>query len=260
MASLVRDIATPGIHLNHGQLPRVEILPSRQQKRRKLKFKAYGIKPLAIASLVSTATILSLIVVSGLLRTHYLVQHPELATPSIATAQVTANGEPAPDESPVTSAQHSAYTVAPDAPRFLRISKLGIDSRVMALGTLKNGQLATPRNIYDTGWYTSSSKPGQAGATLIAGHMTGVKNYGVFTNLNKLVPGDLLTISRGDGQIISYKVVTKKQVPLPGVDMASLMVPIVAGKPGLNLITCAGSFVDKTNTFTDRLLIYATQI
>ena len=256
MASMIRDISTPRISSAIAALPKVVIAsPSVSSRPRR-----HWPKPnrLFVVSLISTLMVLSFIGVSGILRARYLAQRGGAA---VSPGTIMSTGvEAAPDETPVTPAQRTQYKVAPDAPRILSIGKLGIESRVMALGTLQNGQLATPRNIYDTGWFTGSSKPGQAGATLIAGHMTGLKNYGVFTNLSKLIRGDIISIERGDGKVISYKVVTTIQVPVAGVDMSSLMVPVVAGKPGLNLITCTGSFVTKLNTFSDRLLVYTTQI
>jgi LPXTG-site transpeptidase (sortase) family protein len=123
-----------------------------------------------------------------------------------------------------------------------------------------NGQLGTPSNIYDTGWYTSSSKPGTAGATLIVGHMTGQRSLGVFTNLNKLVTGDVLTVERGDGAVFNYRVVRMTVFPLASVDMSSALVPVTPGKPGLNLITCAGTYLSAQQTYSDRLIVYAEQI
>jgi LPXTG-site transpeptidase (sortase) family protein len=163
-------------------------------------------------------------------------------------------------EATVAPAAKAAYTVASDLPRYLRITKLGINSRVLSVSMSANGQLGTPSNIYDTGWYTSSSKPGTAGATLIVGHMTGQRSLGVFTNLNKLVTGDVLTVERGDGAVFNYRVVRMTVFPLASVDMSSALVPVTPGKPGLNLITCAGTYLSAQQTYSDRLIVYAEQI
>lgn len=44
------------------------------------------------------------------------------------------------------------------------------------------------------------------------------------------------------------------------VDMASMMLSADSKRPGLNLMTCAGQFDAKTNSYPQRLAVYATQI
>ena len=163
-----------------------------------------------------------------------------------------------PDETPPTSAGFSSYKSAVDLPRYITIDKIGVRARVYALGVKSGGALKAPSNIYNAGWYDASSKPGQAGAELIDGHVHGPTQAGVFFNLKKLVAGDIIKVQRGDGQIFSYKVVTTKYYDADKVDMASALVPITPGKPGLNLITCTGSV--KGTEYEQRLMVFAAQI
>jgi LPXTG-site transpeptidase (sortase) family protein len=192
--------------------------------------------------------------------------HKTAAAITVKPAQSAArDASPQPTGSPVSEATvapaaKAAYTVPADQPRYLRVAKLGINSRVLTVTMGANGELGTPSNIYDTGWYTSSSKPGTAGAMLIVGHMTGQRNLGVFTNLSQLVAGDTLTVQRGDGAVFNYRVVHIRTYPLSNVDMASALVPITPGKPGLNLITCSGTYLAAQQTYSDRLIVYAEQI
>lgn len=165
-----------------------------------------------------------------------------------------------PDEQPVSAQAKAAYVVAPDLPRLISVDKLGINGRVLRAGIKADGSLETPRNIYDAGWYESSSKPGQAGATFIVGHLTGAKNFGLFSNLDKLAVGDVVKLERGDGKLFSYKVIKKTIFEADKVDMASTLVSITSGKPGLNIMTCAGDLIESTNTFTKRLVVYTEQI
>ena len=73
------------------------------------------------------------------------------------------------------------YTVAPDRPRYLTVEKLGINkARILPMGVNTKGELATPNNIFDVGWYEASGKPGQGGTMIIDGHNGGPKKFGVF--------------------------------------------------------------------------------
>lgn len=165
-----------------------------------------------------------------------------------------------PDERPITPAQVAAHITAADEPRLLKIKKLGITSRVIGLGQNNKGELLAPRSIFDAGWYSASAKPGAGGAVLIDGHSTGLTKQGVFSAIKTLVAGDEMSIERGDGRLVSYRVVLSRQFPADAVDMASAISPITPGKAGLNLITCAGIVNAKNFSFSDRIIVYAEQI
>lgn len=151
------------------------------------------------------------------------------------------------------------YVVAPDLPRYLKIPKLGVFARVTQAGVTASGALGTPSNVYDTAWYTGSAKPGQAGATLLDGHVSSWTTRGVFYGLKKLTPGDSLQIVRGDGTLLNYKVVKTQVYQSNNVDMKAAITPITAGKSGLNLITCTGQLQKGTDQFNQRLIVFAEQ-
>lgn len=169
------------------------------------------------------------------------------------------NGDdPVPDEAVVGNGQLSSHIVAPEAPRKLLIPKLKVESRVFGLGTKPSGELLTPGNIFDTGWYTSSAKPGKAGATLIDGHVHGPTKPGVFANLKKLNKEDTIIVERGNGTKVTYKVVKTQVYDADNTDMKAAMTPVEDGKSGLNLITCTGKLDKSTNTYKERLIVFAT--
>lgn len=151
------------------------------------------------------------------------------------------------------------YKVGPLVPRLLTIKKLGMTSRVMPIGTDKDGRMDVPKTAYDVGWYTASSRPGEQGAMVIDGHVQGVGGPAVFTKLHTLLAGDVLQIERGDGKKIEYKVMSVETVPADKVDMGKLLVSMNTAIPGLNLITCGGTYVAEKGTFTDRTIVYALQ-
>lgn len=151
------------------------------------------------------------------------------------------------------------YTVAPDMPRRISIPKIGVNARILAMGVKDDNQLMAPANIYDTGWYQQSAKPGQNGAMLIDGHVSGRTLKGVFSKLDQLGEGDRISVERGDGQLFSYKVVKTQSYPKDAVDMAAAITPVIAGKQGLNLVTCAGTRENGTAGYSERLIVFAVR-
>lgn len=170
------------------------------------------------------------------------------------------NSEDNPDETDPGPNALGNYRVDPTLPRKITISKIGVNARIKQLGTKSNNELKTPSNIYDVGWFEQSAKPGGNGAMLIDGHVHGPTKKGVFYNLPKLSPGDIISVERGDGVIFKYGVVKTQKFAKDSVDMKSAVTPVEPGNPGLNLITCTGEFDAKSNSYKDRVIVYTTQI
>ena len=160
------------------------------------------------------------------------------------------------DEKPSPEAVRN-YAVAPTLPRYLDIEKLGIHARAISLSVDKNNQLRAPRNGYDVGWYDASSRPGENGAMVIDAHSNVLGKSAVFAKLNKLVSGDKVKVTRGDGQEFVYVVKTVETVDDEDVNMAKLLVSADTAKPGLSLITCAGDVIPGTLHLDKRTLVRA---
>lgn len=147
------------------------------------------------------------------------------------------------------------YTVAPDRPRYLTIGKLGINkARILAMGVNAKGELDTPRNIFDVGWYEASGKPGLGGTAIIDGHNGGPHVHGVFKDLPNLATGDIIEIERGDGVVFKYKVVENNAVLLSESDayMATAAKSPEVGKESVTLITCTGEWSQQQGTYLSR--------
>jgi sortase (surface protein transpeptidase) len=150
----------------------------------------------------------------------------------------------------------NSYQVAPDKPRIVESSALGIKARIMPTGTDADNRLQTPANLRDVSWYNQSSLPGAPGAMLLYGHLSGWDEEGVFKNLKKAQPGTPITVQRGDSKNFTYRVVKSISYDVNKVDMAMVLKP-VSGKGGLNLMTCDGSYDPHTKEFTRRLVVFA---
>ena len=171
-----------------------------------------------------------------------------------------ANAAPAIATVKPTATNMAAYTVVPNDPRYIRIPKLSVFSRVMGVGVDKQGALKTPNNVFDTAWYKQSALPGQPGAMLIDGHVSSWSSHGVFYGLKNLVPGDTMSIERGDGKVFNYEVVKTQVYDANNVDMTAAVTPVTKGTPGLNLISCDGTVKPGTNEFNQRIVVFTKQV
>lgn len=163
------------------------------------------------------------------------------------------------DETEIPPGEVAKYSVAPDKPRLLIVDKLKIKARVRPMGTNPDGTLQSPTNIYDAGWYSRSVQPGQKGAAIIDAHASGATRLGLFARLDTLKTGDIIKIEKGDGTQLRYSVVGLTKVPLGEVDMNEMM-KTHDGDEGLNLITCAGEWVQKDSTYDHRVMVFTKRV
>ncbi len=164
------------------------------------------------------------------------------------------------DETEVTEEQRQEYTVPAKHPRYLSIEKLGItNARVLAMGLNEEGELDTPRNIFDVGWYDKTGTPGNGGVLVIDGHNGGPNIHGVFKELDKLDKDDLIIIERGDGKIFKYRVSENKKVSLEDANdyMRIAFTSPIPGTESLTLISCTGEWSDTQQTYLSRQFVRA---
>ena len=176
-----------------------------------------------------------------------------------------AASNPEVDEKDITSEQIRSHKVELDKPRYISIPSLGIDNaRILPIGIKANGELDTPRNIHDAGWYTKSATPGSgSSALLMDGHNGGPTKGGIFEKLPDLKEGDEITLERGDGEKFTYEVKENKTLSLDdlnngGMKRMSESASDVA--EGLNLISCTGNWVPAMGTYDKRVTIRAVAV
>lgn len=155
----------------------------------------------------------------------------------------------------------ASYTVPANDPKYIIIPALNItNTRIVKLGLTSGGQIASPDNIYDTGWYQNSALPGQKGAMFIYGHVSSWTANGIFYNLNKLSSGNKVLIVTGNNKVYTYQVVTSKIYPYNNVNMQEVLSPIDPKVAGLNLMTCTGQVIKNTSEFNQRLVVFTKLI
>jgi len=165
-----------------------------------------------------------------------------------------------PSEEPISESAVLAFRPPnPEDPRFLRIPDINVVSRIKALGVTGGGAVDTPKNIFDTGWYSGGVRPGSPGSSLILGHVSGWTGPGVFKTLNKLAVGARFEIEKGTGEKIYYEVTKTEQIPASQVDMSKILATEVAGQHDIKLMTCSGRYDPATKDFLDRFVVYGKQ-
>lgn len=164
------------------------------------------------------------------------------------------------EEDEPTEQQVSTYTVPADRPRYLHIPTLELyNVRIIGVGVDASGALATPRNIHDVGWYTSSGKPGEGKTMVIDGHNGGPTKQGVFKKIPQLKEGDQFVIERGDGVKYTFSVYDNVTVPLEEANkyMVKAMHSPVSGTESVTLITCTGEWSQTRGTYLSRQFLRA---
>ena len=148
-------------------------------------------------------------------------------------------------------------------PAYITIDRLGVVGRqIVPLGIKENGELDTPANLYQVGWYTGSSVPGGGGTLVLDGHNGGPRAFGVLKNMPDMVPGDKIYIENASGEHFTYEVYENKLVPLSEANeyMRIAFSSPVAGKESLSIITCAGEWSEVQYTFLSRQFLRAVRV
>ena len=164
------------------------------------------------------------------------------------------------ENTPASKNDLSTYEAAADTPRIITIKKLNVAARVRPMALNSDKTIQAPKNVNDAGWYIGSAKPGESGAMFIDGHASGATHFGLFGYLSLLKKGDTVSIEKGDGATLTYRVVHTETIPLDAIDMSKILAPHEGVDKGLNLMTCTGKWLDDTKTLDHRVVVYTEQV
>jgi LPXTG-site transpeptidase (sortase) family protein len=181
---------------------------------------------------------------------------PDAVLPAVQ-ATPTAQDPAAEPAAPASAINPAAKPAADPFPVRLLISKIGVNARIEARGLDASRTMLTPRDYHDVAWYNLGPAPGEPGNALLNGHVDWWTGSAVFTRLSELRVGDTMTILRGDGTSLTFKV-TGRRVVTAGARVASLFAPSKVAS--LTLITCAGAWDVSTLSDTHRLLVSAVLV
>ena len=160
-----------------------------------------------------------------------------------------------------TSTETPAFSKQPlsvaATPIRLLIPTIGINAAIESLGTLADGNMATPTQSpwEDVGWYNAGPRPGEKGSAVIDGHLDKPGGYpAVFWRLRNIQPGSEVKVQSTDGKTLSFHVT---RIALYQPQDAPIQ-DIFGNRSGnyLNLITCAGDWIPSQHQTTLRLVVY----
>lgn len=184
---------------------------------------------------------------------------------SCALLFVVFNSNKSPNPQATTTASEKATSVpgkpaevTSGLPVRLMIPGLAVDAKILYMGLTPDGDMAVPdNNFQDVGWYQYGARPGDVGTAVIAGHVNGKRERGVFVDLDTLVKGDIVKIIDDKDQTISFTVRDMRTY-----DQNDQPEEVFHSSRGthLNLITCAGEWNASEQRFPVRLVVFADKI
>lgn len=141
-------------------------------------------------------------------------------------------------------------------PTSLRIDSIGVDERVFPIGLGQGGELLAPSGEQAdlAAWFEGSPTPGEAGPSVIEGHVTWGGDPSVFFELGALAPGDRVEVDREDGTTATFEVYDSARYPKD--EFPTVAVYGRTDGPELRLITCAGD-LDEDGHHLDNTVVFA---
>lgn len=141
-------------------------------------------------------------------------------------------------------------------PTAVRIPSIAVDAVMLPLGLRPDGSINVPSDFSQTGWWVDGPEPGEAGPSVILGHVDNRQGPAVFFELKKLVAGELIHIDRNDGSVITYVVERTEKHAKDSFPTNAVYGP--DPHPVLRLVTCGGEFDRTARSYEDNVIVFAT--
>lgn len=143
-------------------------------------------------------------------------------------------------------------------PTRLRVPKLEVNAAVEQVGLDEKQRMDVPKDFNNVGWYRLGYFPGERGSMVMAGHVDRENgDPAVFAQLSQLEPGDEITVV--DSFEREYRYIVEKKELYPYDRLPLLTVFGANDAQRLNLITCAGTFDQSAENYSNRLVVYAVR-
>jgi LPXTG-site transpeptidase (sortase) family protein len=158
---------------------------------------------------------------------------------------------------PAQASTSAIKALAWSVPVRVIIPAISVNAPLMQVGLTKDRAVQMPplndHNL--AGWYKYSVTPGQAGSSLIAGHVDSSTGPSVFFRLKELHKGDTVQVRRADGTLVTFtvdgvQVASKTAFPTQAVYQNT-------SYPSLRLVTCGGPFDYSSGHYLDNIIVCA---
>ena len=141
----------------------------------------------------------------------------------------------------------------------LIIPKIGVDAPLESVGLTASGEAGVPEDPSDAAWLNAGPRPGEEGTAVIDGHY-GWKDGipAVFDDLTKLQKGDRVYVEDQQGTVTTFVV---RGIQTYGEHDNVSDVFVSSDKQShLNLITCEGVWNKVSQSYSDRLVVFADKM
>lgn len=142
-------------------------------------------------------------------------------------------------------------------PTRIRIPSIKVNAPLVKINVDRRGRLQVPPLSRPgvAGWYVGSASPGQLGPSVIVGHMDTRTGPAVFYRLRKIKRGARVYVDRRDGSTAVF--VVRRRIRVPKTAFPTEQVYGDIGNAGLRLITCGGTFDNRTRHYRDNVIVFA---
>jgi hypothetical protein len=187
----------------------------------------------------------------------YSIPPLRIAAPDPVTGVVTVSTDHPSETKPNAATYHS--TATGNEPKVIRLPGINAEGFIQKVGVDQSRQIAVPTNIHLAGWFIDAVAPGDAGLSIIDGHLDGSSQPGIFANLGQLKPGDTYEIELASGSIRRFRVKTVQSLSVAAA--ASVLFSQIPGlaRP-VNLITCGGVFVKSAKSYDQRVVVISEYV
>ena len=172
------------------------------------------------------------------------------AAPATATAApqpTVAAATPTPPPSPVAGYR-------------LRVPRLAVDAVMIDLGVDANGVIEVPLEAQTVSWYRFTSLPGQAGNTLLGGHITWRGATAVFRYLEDVEAGDEIFIDTPSGETLHYIVEEVWWAEPNTSEDVRRVIGTRSGRETVTLFTCGGVWDTTNREYSHRRVVTAVRV
>lgn len=161
---------------------------------------------------------------------------------------------PAPEPEPVPEPAPQAPAHVSELPARLRIPSIGLNSPVIEVGVIPNGEMDVPSGkTNNVGWFKYGTRPGDRGSAVMDAHV-----YAAFSKLKDVKIGDIVKVETESGRTLTYRITDARTYRKEAVPMDYIFTR--SDGSFLNFITCAGTFIKSEDTYSHRLVVYAELI
>jgi LPXTG-site transpeptidase (sortase) family protein len=216
----------------------------------------------AVVALAAAATFALMAVRGGATPEATLVVEPAVAAEPPTTIAPLAASEPAPAEAPIAPVDPAAgdepsSLAALVGPRGSAIPKAYTRLVIRSVALEDDGEMEVPDET-EVGWYELGAAPGEAGATVLAAHVTWNDTVGPFHKLGELEPGAEIRMRLSDGSTRIYEVVERTMFRKD--ELPNWRIFRRDGPESLVLITCGGSFNENVRRYRDNIVVFAVPV